>query len=148
MLLHGDFSSFSTNFALQATRGGSGGLAIWLAQQHFDVWGVDRRWVLTPQVGDLSDFAGMSHEQELDDLQAALSIAEALRGPSRHRGFQPDDPGVMPPREARQLAVTARERLLKYLRSDPLALAPDVRLQLAAAMGMAGGRNRRAVARH
>lgn len=87
MLLHGDFSSFSSSFALSATAAGASGLAIWLAEQHFDVWGVDRRWALTPQDGDVSDFAAMSLEQELDDLDKALSLAQSLRGPTRTPGF-------------------------------------------------------------
>src|SRR5690242_18622024 len=38
MLLHGDFSSFATNF--------EPGLAPYLAERGIDVWGADRRWTL------------------------------------------------------------------------------------------------------
>jgi hypothetical protein len=55
--------------------------------------------------------------------------------------------GVVPPPEARQLDPRARERLLDFLRADPLSSAADSRLQQAAAMGMAGGKDRRAARR-
>ncbi|HET8936126.1 MAG TPA: hypothetical protein VFN67_21920 [Polyangiales bacterium] len=59
----------------------------------------------------------------------------------------PAEQGVMPPPEARQLDPNVRETLLEYLRSDPLRSEPDTRLQQAAAMGMAGGKDRRAFER-
>ena len=43
VLLHGDFSSFATNFMP-----GDGGLALYLAQADIDVWGFDRRWATAP----------------------------------------------------------------------------------------------------
>jgi mono/diheme cytochrome c family protein len=55
--------------------------------------------------------------------------------------------GSMPPYEARQLDPGARQRLLAYLRDQPLAKAPDPRLQHAAEIGMAGGARRRAISR-
>ena len=55
--------------------------------------------------------------------------------------------GVMPPPEARQLDPGARQRLLDYLRDEPLAKEPDERLQHAAEMGMAGGARRRSIPR-
>ena len=51
----------------------------------------------------------------------------------------PDAPGVMPPPEARQLDRQGRQRLLEYLRGDPLTRQPDARLVHAAELGMAGG---------
>jgi len=54
------------------------------------------------------------------------------------------EPGVMPPAEARQLDPQTRERLLEYLRDDPLSKEPDPRLEHAAEIGMNGGANRRA----
>jgi hypothetical protein len=56
----------------------------------------------------------------------------------------PGDPGVMPPPEARQLDPKVRERLLDYLRNDPLSLEPDKHVQRAAVIGMSGGAERRA----
>lgn len=50
----------------------------------------------------------------------------------------------MPPPEARQLADDARERLLDYLKDDPLASDPDPKLVRAAALGMLGGAKPRA----
>jgi hypothetical protein len=49
-----------------------------------------------------------------------------------------DEPGVMPPREARQLEPSVRASLLEYLR-QPEAQQPDPRLAYAAEKGMAGG---------
>jgi hypothetical protein len=76
---------------------------------------------------------------KLDAAQIGMAIARIE--------LAPEQPGVMPPPEARQLDPAARDRLLDYLRSDPLAAAPDSRLQQAAAMGLAGGNDRRAVPR-
>jgi mono/diheme cytochrome c family protein len=56
----------------------------------------------------------------------------------------PGERGVMPPPEARQLDPEARQRLLAYLREDPLLLPPDRMLQRAARVGMTQGAERRA----
>jgi len=85
LLLHGDFSSFLGNFALGLADADADGersrpsLAIWLAERGFDVWGLDRRWALAPADGDLSDFDGMSFEQQVDDVAVALGIARGVR---------------------------------------------------------------------
>jgi len=81
MLLHGDFSTFVTNFAptLGAPASPAGGLAPYLAAHDLDVWGVDRRWTLPGAGDDLSDFAAMGVAQELDDLRTALAFARAVR---------------------------------------------------------------------
>ena len=76
----------------------------------------------------------------LDAAEIALAIERIERSP--------DEPGAMPPQEARQLDPRAREELLEYLRDDPLAKEPDPRLEHAARAGMAGGANRRALDRH
>jgi mono/diheme cytochrome c family protein len=76
---------------------------------------------------------------KLDGAEISIAIDRIARAPG--------ESGVMPPPEARQLGPEVRERVLDYLRRDPLALEPDTRLQRAAAMGMAGGKNRRALAR-
>jgi len=76
---------------------------------------------------------------KLDRSEIARAVERIERAPGVH--------GVMPPPEARQLDAKVRERVLEYLRSDPLASEPDPRLQHAAAMGMAGGKDRRAVPR-
>lgn len=83
MLLHGDFATFTTNFApgtTGAARPPRGGLAVYLAQQGVDVWGADRRWTTTPTDGaDTSDFGGMTYAQELDDIGLALAFARDAR---------------------------------------------------------------------
>ncbi|MDD9968541.1 MAG: hypothetical protein OXR73_20035 [Myxococcales bacterium] len=53
----------------------------------------------------------------------------------------PGEQGAMPPPEARKLDADGRERLLDYLRRNPLATSPDMRLVRAAELGMAGGAN-------
>jgi mono/diheme cytochrome c family protein len=73
---------------------------------------------------------------KLDRAELAVAIERIQRKPGSR--------GVMPPPEARQLDPEARARLLDYLERDPLAAEPDQRLQRAAAMGMSGGKNRRA----
>ncbi len=81
MLLHGDFSSFATNFAPIVRRPGADpGMAVFLAQHAIDVWGVDRRWALVEQKAtDLSDFATMGLKQELADISHAVTIARLVR---------------------------------------------------------------------
>lgn len=75
LLMHGDFATFSTNFAPDGS-----GLAPFLAERGLDVWGLDRRWTLpTAPDADLSDFKDMGVAQELDDIGAALAFARALR---------------------------------------------------------------------
>lgn len=81
MLLHGDFATFTSNFApsLAASPSDTTGIATWLAQHDVDVWGVDRRWTRTPADGDLSDYDAMSLGQELDDIGTALAFARGVR---------------------------------------------------------------------
>jgi hypothetical protein len=75
MLLHGDFSTFTTNFVPST----GAGLAPYLAGQGVDVWGVDRRWTTTATDGDLSDFGGMGVAQDVSDIRTALAFARATR---------------------------------------------------------------------
>lgn len=81
MSLHGDFSTFVTNFTPSMGTPASPvlGLAPYLAQHGIDVWGVDRRWTLAPTDGDVSDFATMTVAQEVDDVRVALGFARAFR---------------------------------------------------------------------
>jgi pimeloyl-ACP methyl ester carboxylesterase len=82
MLVHGDFATFVTNFAptLGNPASPAPGLAPYLAAQNIDVWGLDRRWTLPAPDGDVSDFAGMTAAQDLDDLRTALGLARIVRG--------------------------------------------------------------------
>lgn len=80
MLLHGDFSSFSTNFAPSlADAAAPHGMAVGLAERGIDVWGIDRRWALAAPAADLSDFGQQGLEQTLSDTQIGLAVARALR---------------------------------------------------------------------
>ena len=82
MLMHGDFASFTTNFAP---------MAAWLAERDVDVWGFDRRWTQAPAgatLDQLADFAEMGIDQQLDDIAVALAFARGVRtvtggGPGR-----------------------------------------------------------------
>jgi hypothetical protein len=76
MLLHGDFSTFRTNFAPAG-----GGMAAWLAERGIDVWGADRRWTRAPagDDADVSDFDAMGIDQEVDDVGIALAFARGVR---------------------------------------------------------------------
>ncbi len=92
MLLHGDFSTFDTNFALASAP--HGGLAPYLAARGVDVWGVDRRWTNAPAAdADLSDFGDMGLDQAIADTRRALAFARPSapspdpgRGGSRSAG--------------------------------------------------------------
>jgi pimeloyl-ACP methyl ester carboxylesterase len=72
MMLHGDFSTFDTNFAV--------GLAPYLAEGGIDVWGFDRRWTI-PQdpAADVSDFGTMGLAVDVADVDTALAFARAMR---------------------------------------------------------------------
>lgn len=85
MALHGDFSTFVTNFVPKVGDPASpvNGLAPYLATRGIDVWGVDRRWTLPGTDDDVSDFGTMGVAQEIEDVRAALGIARALRGGDR-----------------------------------------------------------------
>ena len=84
LLLHGDFATFTTNFAPSLTSSAAQpdhGLAIYLAQRGIDVWGLDRRWTTAPKEGaDVSDFADMGVVQAVSDTGRALLFARTLRG--------------------------------------------------------------------
>lgn len=75
----------------------------------------------------------------LDSAEIERAIERIERDPNAR--------GVMPPPSARQLDPAARERLIEFLREDPLRLPPDLKLQRAARVGMTGGRERRAAHR-
>lgn len=71
VLMHGDFASFATNFTPMGT---------WLAEHGLDVWGIDRRWTMAPRFDpDLTGFAEMGLEQELDDIERALAFIRDTR---------------------------------------------------------------------
>jgi pimeloyl-ACP methyl ester carboxylesterase len=122
MLLHGDFATFTSSFVpglISAASPRRHGLAVFLAEQGIDVWGMDRRWAQAPAVGaDLSDFAGMGLAAEVEDVGLALQFARALRAISTghlERVF---------------LAGFSRGALLTYLYAGEDALRPATQRQL------------------
>lgn len=84
LLLHGDFSTFTSNFVpsrVSTSVPPGHGLAAYLAGQGIDVWGIDRRWTTAPADGaSLSDFAEMGFAGALEDVGLALSFARWSRG--------------------------------------------------------------------
>ena len=79
MMIHGDTSSFDAAFAAPSPDQQS--LAIFLAQQGVDVWGIDLRWVLVPD--DTTDFSFMKSWNtalHLKDIKKAVQVCRVLRG--------------------------------------------------------------------
>jgi hypothetical protein len=78
MLVHGDFSTFESNFM----PAGAPGMATHLAESGLDVWGVDRRWTHAPAgEADLSDFGDMGLEQDVvatDGSTRPRTLADGL----------------------------------------------------------------------
>lgn len=90
LLLHGDFATFASNFApslVGAPTPPQQGLAVYLAEQGVDVWGLDRRWT-SAAAGDtgLADFAGMGFASAVEDTRRALAFARSFRGDFRGSG--------------------------------------------------------------
>jgi hypothetical protein len=83
MFLHGDASSFKTAFLLTAHSNAvpaSHAMAIYLAQQGIDVWGVDRRWTFVPaDAVDFSPLANMGFAMAIADTRVALGLARVAR---------------------------------------------------------------------
>jgi hypothetical protein len=83
MLLHGDSSSFETSFLLTSHSGAvpvGQALAVYLAQNGVDVWGVDRRWTFVPDSAtDFSTLATMGFAQAISDTRIALALARRSR---------------------------------------------------------------------
>ena len=81
VLLHGDFSTFVTNFLPTAGTPASPapGLARYLAEADVDVWGIDRRWALPGPTDDVTDFAQHGVAQMVDDTFLALAAVRAVR---------------------------------------------------------------------
>ncbi len=83
LLLHGDFATFSSNFApslVGAPTPPRQGLAVYLAEQGLDVWGLDRRWTSAPEgATDLADFAEMGFASAIEDIGRTLAFARSLR---------------------------------------------------------------------
>lgn len=84
MMLHGDFSTFDSNFVLASLPGAESpgpSLAVHLASQDIDVWGFDRRWALLP--ADTTDFSSLTDQgfvSAIGDTEKALALARVIRG--------------------------------------------------------------------
>ncbi len=75
-LIHGASGYFENGFL----RPLSSSMAVFLAQNDIDVWGLDRRWSLVP--AETSDFTFMQDwgmEKDVGDLDIALSVARCTR---------------------------------------------------------------------
>jgi hypothetical protein len=83
MMLHGDFSTFDTNFVLASLPGAPSpgpSLAVTLASRDIDVWGFDRRWTLLPaDTTDFSSLHGQGFVSAIGDAEQALALARAIR---------------------------------------------------------------------
>lgn len=83
MMLHGDFSTFNSNFVLASLPGAESpgpSLAVHLASNDIDVWGFDRRWALLP--ADTTDFSSLNDQgfvSAIGDTEQALALARAIR---------------------------------------------------------------------
>lgn len=83
MMLHGDFSTFDSNFVLSSLPGAESpgpSLAVHLASSGIDVWGFDRRWTLLP--ADTTDFSSLNDQgfvSAIGDTEQALALARAIR---------------------------------------------------------------------
>ena len=83
MMLHGDFSTFDSNFVLSSlpeAESPGPSLAVHLASNDIDVWGFDRRWALLP--ADSTDFSSLQDQgfvSAIGDTEKALALACAIR---------------------------------------------------------------------
>ncbi len=77
-LVHGDAWNFDGAF-----RGGTSAnesIAVYLASQGIDVWGIDLGWTLVgPGVGDFSFMRGWGLQRDIDDTEKALTFARSVR---------------------------------------------------------------------
>jgi len=82
-LLHGDGQGFQSMFlpgATVTTLPDDFGMAVYLAQNGVDVWGMDQSWLLVP--AETTDFSFMSDwdlQHEIDNLRIGVSVARAAR---------------------------------------------------------------------
>lgn len=82
-LQHGDCKDFEGMF-LPGTRSpnmpNDFGIAVYLAENDVDVWGIDQAWALVPE--DVSDFSFMMDwglQKQVTDLQTAMKVAAHVR---------------------------------------------------------------------
>jgi pimeloyl-ACP methyl ester carboxylesterase len=83
MLLHGSNAGFGPVYlygSALASAPDDQSIAVFLAQNGVDVWGIDLRWVLVPQgITDFTFMANWDLQLETDDLQTAMATARLTR---------------------------------------------------------------------
>lgn len=80
---HGDAKDFEGMY-LPGTRSPNTpddfGIAVYLAQNNVDVWGIDQAWTLVPQgVTNFTFMANWGLQKQIDDLQIGLALARFTR---------------------------------------------------------------------
>ncbi len=55
------------------------GMAVYLAEQDVDVWGIDQAWNLVPAGVDLSFMADWGFQRQIDDLETGMAVARWTR---------------------------------------------------------------------
>jgi hypothetical protein len=82
-MLHGDLKRFETMFIpgqFSPHLPSDFGIAVFLAQNDVDVWGIDQGWNFVPaEEGDFSFFADWGIQREVDHLEIGLGIARIAR---------------------------------------------------------------------
>jgi len=83
MLQHGDAVGFEGVFLHGSVANSvpdDHAFAVFLAQNDYDVWGIDQRWILVPAgTSDLAFMSDWNIQRQVDDLGVALSIARIAR---------------------------------------------------------------------
>jgi hypothetical protein len=82
-MLHGDLKRFETMFIpglFSSHLPDDFGIAVFLARNDVDVWGIDQAWNFVPrEATDFSFFADWGIQKEVDHLEVALGIARVAR---------------------------------------------------------------------
>lgn len=80
MLVHGDIWDFQGAFLANGGEPESASVAVYLAQQNIDVWGVDLGWTkVSAQETDLAFMADWGFSRDTRDIGVALGIARRVR---------------------------------------------------------------------
>jgi len=81
--LHGDYKDFEGMFLPGIRSAGTSddfGIAVYLAQNNVDVWGIDQAWTLVPEgVTDFTFMADWGLQKQVDDLRIAMAVARLTR---------------------------------------------------------------------
>lgn len=80
MLVHGDVWNFQAAFLANGGAPADSAVAVYLAQQGIDVWGIDLGWTMVPaEETNLSFMANWGFARDTRDIGLALGIARATR---------------------------------------------------------------------